>query len=267
MLHLEKLLIYLETFLVNIKNQTLRLIAIGIILSTTISCHTHLVLSKENVSQRKIDSTIISDEAITAYYLPYKKSLDSSMNAILVYSNEELTKAQPESKLSNFFSDAISATCKQRKIAFDFALPTTNGGIRTSLPKGAITLRNAFELMPFENELVVLYLPGTSITKLAQFIIEKGGQPVSNFILEVKGDSISTLLINNQPLELTKTYRVLTSDYLANGGDGIIAFKDAIKKENTNIKVRDAIIEYMRNEQSAGRTLNPMLDGRIKIEK
>jgi 2',3'-cyclic-nucleotide 2'-phosphodiesterase (5'-nucleotidase family) len=121
--------------------------------------------------------------------------------------------------------------------------------------------------MPFENELVVLYLPGASITKLAQFIVQKGGQPVSNLLLEAKGDSITTLLINNQPIEPTKTYRVLTSDYLANGGDGILAFKDAIKKENTNIKVRDAIIEYMRNEQSAGRTLNPMLDGRIKIEK
>lgn len=254
-------------FLESIKKQTLGIIAVGIILSAITSCHTHLVLSKDNVSQRKIDSTIIGDEAITAYYLPYKKSLDSSMNAILVYSSEELTKAQPESKLSNFFSDAISATCKKHEIAFDFALPTTNGGIRTSLPKGPITLRNAFELMPFENELVVLYLPGTSITKLAQFIVEKGGQPVSNLLLEAKGDSIKTLYINNQPLELAKTYRVLTSDYLANGGDGIVAFKEAVKKENTNIKVRDAIIEYMRNEQSAGRTLNPILDGRIKIEK
>lgn len=254
-------------FLENIKIRIPHLAVLGFTLCIATACHSTLTLKNDTVTQRKIDSTIVGDESITAYYLPYKKSLDSQMSSVLVYSSEELTKAQPESKLSNFFSDAISSTCKQHQIVFDFALPSTNGGIRTSLPKGAITLRQAFELMPFENELVVLYLPASSVIKLSKFIIEKGGQPISNLLIEAKGDSITTLLVNNQPVDKAKTYRVLTSDYLANGGDGILAFKEAIKKENTNIKVRDAIIEFMRNEQNAGRTLNPMLDGRIKIEK
>lgn len=246
---------------------TIALVVLSTILLTTFqSCKTTLTQKSNTITQTKVDSTIKGDEAILQFYQPYKKSLDSQMSSVLVYSETELTKGLPESNLSNVFSDAIASTCRAHNIDFDFALPTTNGGIRTNLPKGAITLRSAFELMPFENELVVLYLNASSVEKLAKFIVEKGGQPVSGIRIEGKKDSVISIVINNQKLDQYKTYRVLTSDYLANGGDGILAFKEAVKRDNLNIKVRDAIIEYMRYENSAGRTLKPTLDGRIKIE-
>ncbi len=241
------------------------LLSLALLLSLQ-ACKTSLIQNSQTASQTKVDSTLKADDAILKYYEPYKLALDSQMSAVLVVSTIELSKGQPESILSNLFSDAIAATCRSRNAVFDFALPTTNGGIRTNLPKGDITLRNAFELMPFENELVVLYLNANSVQKLVKFIIDKGGQPVSGIKINAIKDSVTSVLINNQPIDPTKTYRVLTSDYLANGGDGIIAFKEALKKDNLNIKVRDAIIEYMRSENSAGRTLNSTLDGRIKIE-
>lgn len=247
-------------------NRRFSVLVIGVILITFQSCHTTLVLKNDKISQTKIDTSLREDQEIVDFYKPFKVRLDSQMSSVLVYSSVELTKGQPESNLSNFFSDAIASTCRSRNIVFDFAMPTTNGGIRTNLPKGPITLRNAFELMPFENELVVLFLNGTSVQKLAKFIVEKGGQPISGIKIHAIKDSIVSLSINNQSLEANKTYRVLTSDYLANGGDGINAFKEAIKRDNLNVKVRDAIIEYMRTEHAAGRALNPTTDGRIKIE-
>lgn len=252
-------------FSVNIKNR-FWVYVISVSLITFQSCHSVLVLKNDKISQTKIDSSIVDDKDIVDFYKPFKIRLDSQMNSVLVYSSVELTKGQPESSLSNLFSDAISSTCQKKNIAFDFALPTTNGGIRTNLPKGPITLRSAYELMPFENELVVLYLNANSVQKLVKFIVEKGGQPVSGIKIYAIKDSVVSVLINNQNIDPSKTYRVLTSDYLANGGDGITAFKEAFKRDNLNIKVRDAIIEYMRSEQAAGRTLNTTTDGRIKIE-
>jgi 2',3'-cyclic-nucleotide 2'-phosphodiesterase (5'-nucleotidase family) len=189
------------------------------------------------------------------------------MSAVLVYSEIELTKSQPESALSNFFSDAITSTCKSKNIIFDFALPSTNGGIRTSLPKGAITRRHAFELMPFENELVVLTLKAESVEKLVQYIVDKGGQPVSDIQITANKSEKPVFKIAGKEFVNSGYYKVLTSDYLANGGDGIDAFKEAVKKENTNIKVRDAIIDYMISENKSGKTLNPQKDGRIIIEQ
>lgn len=231
------------------------------------ACSTQLVQQRNVLSQVKIDTSIKEDPAITQFYSTYKRSLDSQMNSVLVESEIEMQKGNGENVLANFFSDAIANTCTRKGIAFDFAMPTTNGGIRTSLPKGNIKLQNAFELMPFENELVVLYLDGSSVTKLVQFIVEKGGQPVSGIRIEANKNQISSISINNKAFDESKMYRVLTSDYLANGGDGIIAFKESKKRESTNIKVRDAIIDYMRFEQAAGRKLNSSIDGRLKIEQ
>lgn len=254
-------------FLVNTNKSIFKTFVFVFLILTIVSCKSTLLPQKNVATQSKIDSNVVEDKEILNYYASYKKSLDSQMNATLVYADVEMQKGQAESILSNFFSDAISNTCRSNKIEFDFAMPSTNGGIRASLPKGAITLKHAFELMPFENELVLLYLDGSSVKKLVQFIVDKGGQPVSGIQIVASKGVIQSVMINNMPLDETKTYRVLTSDYLANGGDGIVAFKEARKTESLNIKVRDAIIMYMREEHKAGRTLNPTLDGRIKIEQ
>lgn len=235
-------------------------------ISTLYACKSQYALERTNITQTKIDSNLKEDENIKAFYAPYKRALDSQMNAILIYSDAELQKAQPESNLSNFFADAVANTCRKNNINFDFALPSTNGGIRTSLPKGAITRRNIFELMPFENELVVLTLKAESVEKLVQYIVEKAGQPVAGIQIIAKKNESINFTINGKPFVKSGYYKVLTSDYLANGGDGIDAFKEAVKRENTNIKVRDAIISYVIDENKNGKTLNPQKDGRIIIE-
>lgn len=250
----------------NINMKYIKIILLVSVLAFAGACKSKLSLNNTKVSQVKIDSTLKADTTILNYYAVYKRSLDSQMSAVLVYSDVELTKSQPESALSNFFADAISNTCKSKNIAFDFALPTTNGGIRTSLPKGAITRRHAFELMPFENELVVLTLKAESVEKLVQYIVDKGGQPVSDIQITAKKGEKPSFKIAGKEFVNSGYYKVLTSDYLANGGDGIDAFKEALKRESTNIKVRDAIIEYMISENKMGRSINTKKDGRIIIE-
>lgn len=266
MQHWEKLPILYEMFLENIKMKKIKivLLASGLFL---LACKSSLQLSSVKPSQLKIDSALVEDEQIKNFYAPYKRSLDSQMNAVLNVSEIELQKSQPESPLSNFFADAVASTCRAKGIDFDFGLPSTNGGIRTSLPKGEITRRHLFELMPFENEVVVLTLKAESVQKLLEYIVEKGGQPLTGIQIYVAKNGSIKASINGQELKSTGVYKVLTSDYLANGGDGIDAFKEAVKRESTNIKVRDAIIDYVIAEKKMDRTLNPKKDGRIIIEQ
>ena len=60
---------------------------------------------------------------------------------------------------------------------------------------------------------------------------------------------------------------MLTSDYLANGGDGIIAFTKPINKASLHYKIRDAILDYVQSQQLIGKTINPNIDGRISIKQ
>ena len=102
---------------------------VALVLLLASACSTTLIPQRNAVTQTKIDTSIKEDEAIKAFYKSYKLSLDSQMNETIAYSEVEMQKGSSESILSNFFSDAIASTCKSKGINFDFAMPTTNGGI------------------------------------------------------------------------------------------------------------------------------------------
>ncbi|MBL4593959.1 MAG: 5'-nucleotidase C-terminal domain-containing protein, partial [Flavobacteriales bacterium] len=93
---------------------------------------------------------------------PYKIKLDAEMNEALVISSEEFPKesGKSETKLGNLVADlSLEIANNLYKPldgdSIDFCL-LNFGGLRTSLPKGEITRGKIFELMPFENELIVV---------------------------------------------------------------------------------------------------------------
>jgi 2',3'-cyclic-nucleotide 2'-phosphodiesterase (5'-nucleotidase family) len=230
------------------------------------SCSKSYRVVKSNRTEYGIAKNIAADSSVVKTYLPYKLRLDSQMNGIIGYSDVALTKTAAsgeESILGNFFSDAASAEAKKIDPAIDFAMPSTNGGLRNPLPKGAITLANVFELMPFENELLVFELKGNDVQSLLDFIAHTGGQPVSGIRLKIKDGKAIDVTIKGQPFDITKNYRVLTSDYIAGGGDNVNSFKQPVSRKVLGLKVRDALILYIKGKQAAGEKITSKLDGRI----
>lgn len=210
-----------------------------------------------------------SDVDSAAYYkiLPYQKSLTADMSKVLAYSEQSLEKGQPEGLLGNFVADACLQIANQvynpgdgQKIDFLFL---NNGGLRNSLPKGDITKGNVFELMPFENELVILKVNGSIVKKIVNFIASKDGAPVSGIRFTIKDKEALNMLINNREFDSTKTYKAATSDYLANGGDQLFFLANVKEKESINLKVRDAIIQYLVQKSTAQEHLVVKSDQRI----
>jgi len=196
-----------------------------------------------------------NDSTITAMIAPYKIGIDSVMNKVLCISKIEMTKGKPESLLGNFVCDL----CLQQYSNMADICVMNNGGLRSSLPKGEITKGMIFELMPFENELVILELGSDDYVQLLEYITKRGGEPFAgvNIIMDENGTVLS------QSLDLNKgKIRVLTSDYLANGGDKMSFFKDK-KQTKVGIKLRDAIINYCVAQD----TISSELDNRISYEK
>ena len=71
---------------------------------------------------------------------------------------------------------------------------------------------------------------------------------------------------NGRPFQPDQTYTVAMSDYVANGGGGANFLKDIKQRDNVNYLIRDALIEYMREQGKTGQPFNPQADGRITIE-
>ncbi|WP_316811873.1 5'-nucleotidase [Pedobacter heparinus] len=232
---------------------------------TAASCSSGYQLVKANRADYAIDKTVSPDSSIIKTYQPYKQQLDAEMNQVLGHTAVALVKNNdvPETLLSNFFADACLQQAKKQDPAIDFAMPSTKGGLRTDIAKGEIRLSNLFELMPFENELVAFTLKGTDVQELLNFIAATNGQPISGLKMRIRDKKPLEVWISGKPFDPAKTYRVLTSDYIAGGGDNALGFKDPLDKKVLGLKVRDALINYVKENEASGKIINAELDGRI----
>ena len=191
------------------------------------------------------------------------------MNAVLVVSELAMFKGTPEGVLGNFITDLTFETgneyCVKNHIEkVDFCL-LNNGGLRTTLPKGDITKGRIFELMPFENELVVMTLTGEKTQGLFNFLARVNGMPIAGAKMGIDNKKPVNILIGGKAFEPSNVYRVLTTDYLAEGGEKMRFFMDPVKRENVGIKLRDAIIEFVAEQGEKGTMLSAQLDGRIHL--
>ena len=210
----------------------------------------------------------ISDEAISeSIIVPYRDSLELTMNTVLVQNEVPLTRGIPESTLGNLIADLLlerTLTELPDSILPDVCLINI-GGLRVDLPQGDITINKVFELMPFENELDVLELSPEKMQEMLKYLREKGGQPFSGMTLKIISNGYECQ-INGEPLDENRTYYIVTSDYLADGGDKMNFFKKPLSRIQTGIKIRDAILDHFRIVGLADKPLSSVIDGRLVIE-
>ena len=203
----------------------------------------------------EINQQVLSDSSIVKYYQPFKKNLEESlMNTPISYSPETYKKNDGElnSTLSNMFADATYEMSnpvfnKMSGKNIDIVL-LNNGGIRSIISKGNISEKTAFELMPFENSIVVLELNGLSIIKMIDYLRKvKLQHPISGLQITLNNDySVNEVKINGVSIENEKKYNVATTDYLLEGGDKMYFLAETTKTTDINYKMRDVLIDYFK---------------------
>ena len=198
----------------------------------------------------------------------YKVTLDNEMKEVLGTSNEFMTYTRPESLLTNLTSDVMLQYGNKRlPNGADIAIMNVNGH-RGFLSKGTITVGNLYEVYSFDNTITFLELKGEDLSKIFDAYARLGGAGISsNAHLIIRDRKIKSGTLNGEPLDNDKIYNVVTLDYLADGNDSMDAFKDAIKKTNTGVVLRDIMIDYVRNQTELGKDITSELDGRITIEQ
>lgn len=238
-----------------------------------VSCAPHAHISNVQSSTIELNKNADThvDSNIVRIIAPYKSVVDKEMNEVLIQSKKAMSKGEPEGELGNLVADIILDRANNKYHPTD-NIPIAicvlnNGGLRVSLPEGAISKGNIFELMPFENEMVVVTLSGEKMRTLVNFIAAKNGMPVSGIKMGIKDKEATHIMINGVALDPAGTYKVVTSDYLAGGGDKMDFFKDASKTEPLNYKLRDALIDYMKEANKNGKVLDAHLEGRVYYDK
>jgi 2',3'-cyclic-nucleotide 2'-phosphodiesterase (5'-nucleotidase family) len=244
--------------MVNLKNYSIVLkhfvLLLTFILLTSCGNNKYSV-SKIEGKNIGISNNLVEVTEIENYIKPYRKYIDKDLSAILAYSPETLDKAKGEwqTNIGNFLADITFEKCNmvyqlRENKSLDMCI-LNNGGIRSVIPKGNVTARNAYDVMPFENSATVIALKGEQITEMVNYLIsEKKPHPLSGIQFTIASNGVAKdILIQGKPVETTTIYKVVTSDYLANGGDNMTFFKKGIKRTDLDYKLRNIIIDYFKD--------------------
>lgn len=259
--------------MVNLKNYNgvLKLFVIFLTLFIVASC------SKQNYQVSKIEGKRITitdkekqDSQIENYIKPYREHINKDLDSVLAYCPVTLDKnsGKWQTTIGNLMADVTlqrgnTVFMAREKKNIDLCI-LNQGGIRSILPKGNVTSRTAFEIMPFENSLVVIALKGEQILDLVDyFIATKKPHPLSGITFTIGKDNVAkNILVQGKPVQKDSIYYVATNDYLSNGGDNMEFFKKGTQKFDLDYKLRNILIDYFKEVD----TIPVINDVRISLE-
>lgn len=238
----------------------------------TIACKPNLFLTEVKPKNLTItENTTSLDSQIFLQYLPYKNILEKDMLRVISFSENEMVKDKPESGLTNLLADLVLEEGQKEALHMNLQIePEVSyfnyGGIRTWLPKGDITVGKIFELMPFENELVLIQLTGEQLQQFCDIVAQKGGDSVGGVRFVISNDKAKNITVDGKNLNPAQKYWLVTNDYVASGGDDLKVFTQRLQLISTGKKIRDVIISNFEERQRNGDNLVEKLDGRITNE-
>ncbi len=210
------------------------------------------------------------DKELLSKLQPYADKVEEELSKVIgeatgTFSNEMVRKQ--ETALGDMVADSMEWYTQNQDV--DFAIQN-GGGIRTDLPEGEIEKGTVYEVLPFDNSVMVLTMDGSDVQKLFDYIatINRGAgafPQVSDsvsFTINYSTGECEDIRINGEPLDPDKTYTIATNSYMAAGGDGYSMFTNAKNSYDTSKFQRDVFIEYVKH---LGGTISPEVDDRIEL--
>ena len=222
----------------------IKILWVGFLGISIFACSSHIRIH-ELSEKSKVDSSISSSLKIDELIQPYKDSLDKEMNQVIGFSKDNFEIQRPSSSLMNWCADAIFANqTRNIKLAQPIFCLLNTGGLRSTIGKGTVSLGDIYKLMPFDNTIVWVEFPISSLSEIEKYLSQSGGEPIANAKLEN-----GKLLINGSNEKMTHFW-VLTSDYLMNGGDKMSFFEQRTNAIMNGKLLRNAFIEEVKSQDT-----------------
>ncbi|MBW1862772.1 MAG: 5'-nucleotidase C-terminal domain-containing protein [Deltaproteobacteria bacterium] len=217
-----------------------------------------------------IGEEIEEDKELIKLLQPYLNEVDSVLSEVIGYAEETFLHDNVlirETALGDIIADSMLWYTKEMDV--DFAIQN-GGGIRTALPEGKITRKLIYEILPFDDSVIVLNLKGSDVRSLFDYIATISGgsgafPQVSkglSFTINHAAGKCESILINGNPIDSNRIYKVATNSFLACGGDGYRMFLNAVDKYDSSVFQRDVLIDYIKH---LGGRIRPKVRGSIKI--
>ncbi len=197
----------------------------------------------------------VAANAIDGIIAPYAAQLDKQMSEVIGQCPTGLGtggKYGGETPLGSWLADMLKEEGKAEVGIIN------SGGIRAELPAGPVTVGKVFEILPFENFLATVNLPGKNLIDLAAAVADRlhnhkaGTMQLSGMSLTMKdGKLTAPVRVGGQPVDPKRIYRVATVDYILGGGEG--PFFDTRSHETRGSDLlRDLMIRRVKAQRTVG---------------
>lgn len=232
-------------------------------LALVLSCNKAYLPAAVQYNQQPVTQNAVVDSTLLRSLRPYRDSVNKAMNSILATLAAPLTKAQPDGSLNRFMADAVLHGARKTFGPNVDAAFVNYGGVRLNdVPAGPITRGKIFELMPFDNVLIVQQVSGTVLQQFLDVLAARGGWPISGVTFKIEKEKATNIKVGSEDLNLQKTYSIAQSDYIVNGGDGILLFKD-LPTQNKGYLLRDALLDYVTFFAAQNKSIAVTTENRI----
>lgn len=190
---------------------------------------------------------VTPDSGVNAILDRYRPMVDRLALGRVAVLRDSLHRQGNQYALGNLIADA------QRSAApgIDFAI-MNNGGIRRDLPAGQLTYNDLFELHPFGNNIVRVWITGEQMKPILERAVVSGRPSFHISGLTVRYDSRkpagSRVLVmrktNGTLVQPRRTYVLGLSDFLQTGGEGLARLR-TLPMRSTGKTDLEAMIAYL----------------------
>lgn len=172
-----------------------------------------------------------------------------------------------ETPLCNVVADGLLDTVRVEGFQADFSMHHS-GGVRANLepPNGIVTRRDIVTVLSFANSVKVLEISGRAIVDLLEEQWRADGLVLRlcHSGLTYWYDSraprnaridVNSITIGGEPFDLDATYKMVTTEFLAAGGDKFTKARDHISEQDTPFTDDETLARYIARHSP----LNPVL--------
>ena len=212
-----------------------------------VSCNTSYKAENVQYSSYRIQQHDEGSKSLTTIVRPYSDSVNKLMNVVIGYNETQLEKKKQGSTLGFFITDAYLEMAKQKVDPKVDAAFMNSGGIRLpEMAAGPITQGKIFELMPFDNLMVLLKVKGSLLKQYLDTLAADEGVIESGITMQVVNKTAQQVLVGGKPLDLNEDYTIVHSDYVAMNSNLL----KNIHRNTNGYLLRDALLDYVKSLNS-----------------
>lgn len=224
-------------------------------------------------SRRAVDTSLADDARTTEVIASYAAKIRSLEVVIGTLAHELKKTGIGAGTLGNFVTNAMRARASDLLGRGRLVAITNGGGLRRSIiTPGELRVRDVYELLPFENALVAIDMSGEQLLKFLQVVLA-GHDAQSGAVITYRANNEgqpqltdARLTGERRAVDPAAAYTVITIDYLVKRGGDYAILQQAKSVRPLNVTLRDAVLDYIKGETTAKRSLKAELDGRFKSE-